>query len=147
VAGADLKQELERLLNEALKGLEGKELTAPDVARASTAIAIERTRDASHGDFSTNVAMKLAKSAGLAPRALADAIVRELRALPPSPQVAGFDVAGAGFINFRLAGGINSFRHDRSSFPRGVRARRSNGAGATGESSPMRSGTALVAAA
>jgi len=60
-------------------------------------IKLERTRDASHGDFATNIALMLAKPAGMPPRALAEKIVT---ALPASEQVAKVDIAGPGFINF-----------------------------------------------
>jgi arginyl-tRNA synthetase len=61
---------------------------------------VERTRDPQHGDFATNVALRLAKAAGRNPRELATAIVA---ALPVSALLARAEVAGAGFINFRLA--------------------------------------------
>mgnify|MGYP001186281288 FL=1 len=60
-------------------------------------VKLERTRDASHGDFATNIALMLAKPAGMPPRALAEKIVA---ALPASQQVAKVEIAGPGFINF-----------------------------------------------
>jgi len=63
-------------------------------------IAVERARDALHGDYASNVALRLAKAAGLHPRELAEAIVA---ALPPSALLTRAEVAGAGFINFYLA--------------------------------------------
>lgn len=60
-------------------------------------VKLERTRDASHGDFATNIALMLAKPAGMPPRALAEKLVA---ALPASEQVAKVDIAGPGFINF-----------------------------------------------
>jgi len=92
-----LKQPLEQLLLEALRKLPGNLLPSP---ADPAVVTVERTRDAQHGDFATNVAMRLAKSARLNPRELAQAIVA---ALPPSPIVARAEVAGAGFINFFLA--------------------------------------------
>ncbi len=93
-----LKQELEQLLSEALARLAGTLLPA-DVD--SKNIVLERTRDPANGDFATNVAMRLAKAAGLKPRELALEIVK---VLPESPRVVKCEVAGAGFINFFLAG-------------------------------------------
>ena len=61
---------------------------------------IERTRDPSHGDFASNVAMRLAKPARKPPRELAERIVARIGA---SDDVDGIDVAGPGFINFRLS--------------------------------------------
>jgi arginyl-tRNA synthetase len=92
-----MKIELEELLVQALAQLQGSVLRAP-VER--TLIAVERARDAQHGDYASNVAMRLAKTAGVKPRELAEAIVA---ALPPSALLTRAEVAGAGFINFYLA--------------------------------------------
>ena len=92
-----MKPELEQLLRSALSELAGSllpEMPPPE------AVTLERTREATHGEFATNVALRLAKSARQNPRALAQAIVA---ALPPSALVARAEVAGAGFINFHLA--------------------------------------------
>jgi arginyl-tRNA synthetase len=92
-----LKQELEQLLLAALAKLVGSVL--PEMP-AAAAVVVERTRDTQHGDFATNLALRLAKAARRNPRELASAIVA---ALPPSALLARAEVAGAGFINFRLA--------------------------------------------
>jgi arginyl-tRNA synthetase len=92
-----LKQELEQLLLTALSRLAGGIL--PDMPPAASVI-VERTREAQHGDFATNVALRLAKAARRNPRELAAAIVA---ALPASALVTRTEVAGAGFINFHLA--------------------------------------------
>jgi arginyl-tRNA synthetase len=91
-----LRQQLEQLLLSALRNLSATHLAAPPDAAAVT---VERTRDTQHGDFATNVALRLAKAAKRNPRELAQAIVA---ALPPNPFVARAEVAGAGFINFFL---------------------------------------------
>ena len=92
-----MKQQLEQLVLAALNNLPGGLLPEPP---ALGAVVIERTRDAQHGDFATNIAMRLAKAARRNPRELAQAIIA---ALPPNPFVAKTEVAGAGFINFFLA--------------------------------------------
>ncbi len=92
-----MKQELERLLVAALKTLEGTLLSELPPA---TAVTVERTRDAGHGEFATSVALRLAKAARRNPRELAAAIAK---ALPASPLIERTEVAGAGFINFHLA--------------------------------------------
>ena len=61
---------------------------------------MERTRDTSHGDFATNAALQLAKSARRKPREVAQAIVE---ALPANELIARVEIAGPGFINFYLA--------------------------------------------
>jgi len=94
-----VKIELERLLREAVTSLVPAIVpTTPDAA----AVVVERTRDTAHGDFATNIAMRLAKAAGRKPRDLATAIIA---ALPPNEIITSAEIAGAGFINFRLAKG------------------------------------------
>jgi arginyl-tRNA synthetase len=92
-----VKNQIETLIAQALERLQGSVLAAP-VERAW--IVAERTRDAAHGDFASNIALRLAKGARRNPRELATAIVA---ALPPSAVVTRAEVAGAGFINFFLA--------------------------------------------
>ena len=62
-------------------------------------VTIEPPRDAAHGDLSTNAAMVLAKGAGMAPRALAEMLKPELAKIDG---VTAVEIAGPGFINFRL---------------------------------------------
>ncbi len=92
-----MKTQLEALLAAAIESLQGTVLNAPVTADV---IVVERTRDAQHGDFACNVALRLAKLAGRKPRELAETIVK---ALPSSALVSKAEVAGAGFINFYLA--------------------------------------------
>ncbi len=63
----------------------------------SVKINVEHTRDPSHGDFATNLAMMLAKPANSKPRDLAEKIVA---ALPDNTDIDKVDIAGPGFINF-----------------------------------------------
>ncbi len=63
-------------------------------------VAVEPPRDAAHGDMATNAAMVLAKPAGLAPRAIADALAARLA---KDPRISAADVAGPGFLNLRLS--------------------------------------------
>jgi len=93
-----VKSELERLLREALRSLVPAVLPEPvDPAQ----VVVERARDPQHGDFASNIAMRLAKPARKNPRELAQAIIA---ALPANPLIAKTELAGAGFINFRLTG-------------------------------------------
>ena len=62
-------------------------------------VRVERPRSREHGDWSTNVALQLAKSAGMAPRELAATLASRLSA---SPGVKAVDVAGPGFLNITL---------------------------------------------
>ena len=92
-----MKTLIEELLTQALAAL--PESAVPAAAR-SVGIEVENTRDPQHGDFASNLAMRLAKATRQNPRKLAEALVR---ALPPSAAVAKVDIAGAGFINFFLS--------------------------------------------
>lgn len=87
-----LKSLLEQLLLAAVGQLVGE--------IAPAAVTVERTREAGHGDYASNIALKLARAAGKDPRDMAQAIVE---ALPPGPLVLKAEVAGPGFINFFLA--------------------------------------------
>jgi arginyl-tRNA synthetase len=88
----DMKTHLAELFRAALAK------AAPEAADAE--VLIERPRDAAHGDFACNVALQLAKRLKKNPRQLAEQIAA---AVPADPQVAKLEVAGAGFINIRLA--------------------------------------------
>lgn len=62
-------------------------------------VQVDRTKDKSHGDLATNLALLLAKPAGQNPRVLAQLLVDNL---PASELVAKTELAGPGFINFFL---------------------------------------------
>ena len=66
------------------------------------AVKIERPRSREHGDWATNVAMQLAKRAGMPPRDLATLLAGRLEGVAGIAQV---EVAGPGFINIRLSAG------------------------------------------
>jgi arginyl-tRNA synthetase len=63
-------------------------------------VDLERPKDASHGDFATNVALRSAKEAGRPPRELALELASRIAAVD---DVDSTEVAGPGFINLRLA--------------------------------------------
>lgn len=65
-------------------------------------VQVTRTRDRAHGDFTTNLAMQLAGLARTAPRALA---ARLQQALTATPGIEAIEIAGPGFLNFRVATG------------------------------------------
>jgi arginyl-tRNA synthetase len=91
-----VKSSVEQLVEQAI-------LRVPELAESpevqSVGPTVERTRDPRHGDFTTNVAMRLAGTLGKKPRELAEAIVKEM---PPSDLIERVAIAGPGFINFRL---------------------------------------------
>ena len=92
-----MKHIVAQLVTDALAKLPELADAAADLSIEST---VERTRDASHGDFATNIAMRLAKPARKNPREIAASIIA---ALPGSDDVDKVDVAGPGFINFHLS--------------------------------------------
>jgi arginyl-tRNA synthetase len=63
-------------------------------------VLVERPKNPEHGDYATNVALRLAKTAGRPPREVAELLAEELRA---QPGVETVDVAGPGFLNITLA--------------------------------------------
>jgi len=89
-----MKKKLEALLLQAVETLKNQDILGQDI---TINIAIERTKDAQHGDFATNLALLLAKSAKTNPRQLAEQIIA---ALPQDEAVVKVELAGPGFINF-----------------------------------------------
>jgi arginyl-tRNA synthetase len=65
-------------------------------------ITLERPRNPEHGDFATNVAMTLARPLRRAPRQIAEELVERLDL--SGAGIRSAEVAGPGFINFRLTG-------------------------------------------
>lgn len=63
-------------------------------------VVVERPKNREHGDYATNVALRLAKPAHKPPREVAEAIAARLR---ERPGIASVDVAGPGFLNVTLA--------------------------------------------
>lgn len=89
-----MKQTVEKLLVEALQCLTASGFIPAD---ARVAIRVDRTKEATHGDFSTNLALILAKSCHQTPPYVAEKLVQ---ALPPAPLLDHVEIAGPGFINF-----------------------------------------------
>ena len=92
-----MKAIVANLVTEALGKLPEIADVAAEIPIATT---VERTRDPSHGDLASNVAMRLAKPARKNPRELAANIVASL---PASELVEKVEIAGPGFINFYLS--------------------------------------------
>ncbi len=97
------------------------------VLEAAPPVHFERPKRQEHGDWSTNVALAAAGSARMSPRAVAETLVVHL---PPSELVEAAEVAGPGFLNFRLS---PRWLHDvvrRASDPAESFGRTHDGAGA-----------------
>src|SRR4030043_265920 len=63
-------------------------------------LIVERPQNTEHGDYASSLPLKLARTAGIAPQAIAEKI---LEFLPPLPEVAKIVVVAPGFINFKLS--------------------------------------------
>lgn len=97
----DPPQSVEDQLRSAiLSALEG--LGLDGVPGEPSEIHLEQPANADHGDFSTNVALALAKRNSRNPRELAGELVSSLEAAELE-HVDGVEIAGPGFVNFRLA--------------------------------------------
>ncbi len=83
-------------------------LATLEVEPVPETIGLERPARREHGDWSSNVALAAAKAAGRQPRQLADQLAERLNADLPA-HVISVEVAGPGFVNFRLA---DSWLHD-----------------------------------
>src|SRR3970040_838702 len=92
----DPKAEIEKALRQALAQ------EAPQYA--DTPIVLERPKQAGHGDFSSNVALQLGKALKKNPRELASSLAASTRASLGS-LLEAVEVAGPGFINFKLKPG------------------------------------------
>jgi arginyl-tRNA synthetase len=91
-----VRDEIARLLREAAAAAQRSgvlpQVTLPEVT-------VEPPQRAEHGDYTTNLAMRLARAARMAPQQIAQVLIQSL---PENHVVARAEVAGAGFINFTL---------------------------------------------
>ena len=92
-----IKEQLEHIVSQALdQCVASGQLPLSEVP----APALERPRDMANGDWASTVAMRCSKAARMNPRQIAQLIVD---ALPANDLIASAEIAGPGFINFRLA--------------------------------------------
>jgi arginyl-tRNA synthetase len=92
-------EELSRIVADALSALVDDGVLALGEA-GPPRVRVERPKMREHGDYSTNVALQLAKQVGRPPRELAALLAERVAA---APGVASVDVAGPGFLNVRVA--------------------------------------------
>jgi len=90
----NIKEHILQLINEAITACQQNQALPAELILN---LQLERTRDASHGDYACNIAMMLAKQARAKPRDIASSIVD---AIPTSAVIEKVDIAGPGFINF-----------------------------------------------
>ncbi len=88
-----MEQEIKKLIKDALLNLE---IEVSD-------FALEHPEDLKNGDYSTNVALAIAKSIKKNPKVLAEKIMVEINRLNVDKNIEKVEIAGAGFINFHLS--------------------------------------------
>ena len=91
-----IREQLETIVDQAIASAMADGTLAMDEAPSA---ALERPRDPENGDWASTVAMRSAKLAHANPRVIAQAIVDHL---PDNELVKSSEIAGPGFINFRL---------------------------------------------
>ncbi len=89
-----MKDSIRHLIQQALTRLTAEGVLPEGL---SPTIQVENTRDKTHGDFASNIAMMLAKPAGMKPRDLAQKLID---AIPADSSVSKVEIAGPGFLNF-----------------------------------------------
>jgi arginyl-tRNA synthetase len=93
-----VKSRIEGLLTAAL----GRAADAGELAsREAPGATVERPKERAHGDLASNAAMMLARAEKRAPRAIAETILAHID--DPEGWIEATEIAGAGFLNFRLA--------------------------------------------
>ncbi len=91
-----MKQTIASLLQSALQQLQSSALLPPEL---KPQVRVENSKDKAHGDFASNIALTLAKPAGLPPRKIAEMICGALQNTP-TRIISKTEIAGPGFINF-----------------------------------------------
>jgi arginyl-tRNA synthetase len=96
-----MKDQVVTLIEQAIETLKVEGLLPKETTPAPQ---VDHTRNPEHGDLATNMAMMLAKRAGVPPRDLAQAIIERL---PTNSVITRCDIAGPGFINFHISQASN----------------------------------------
>lgn len=97
-----MKNQVEIWLNDAISQLKSEGSLPSDF---NIIAKLTHTKDKTHGDFASNAALMLAKSAKRSPRDVAQLIVEQLG---NRPEIAKLEIADPGFINFFLSQAANS---------------------------------------
>ncbi len=88
-----MKKYIAEKIRQALNSLQQEGIIAGEVSD----ITVDRTRDKAHGDFASNIALKISKAAGKNPRELAQIIIDTIG---DDSKIKKTEIAGPGFINF-----------------------------------------------
>ena len=106
-----IKTEVYTILETAIRdAIESSELAIAEVPD----IPFSPTKSPEHGDIATPIALGLAKQARMAPRNIAEIIVKHVN-LDTHPAISKIGIAGAGFINILSLGGNGSMTHSEQS--------------------------------
>ena len=98
-----IQEELEAGILRALATLK-QSGSLPEHVELPASLTLERPKNRDHGDYATSIALVLAKSAGVAPREIAQALSTALLAdATVSKDLSAVDIAGPGFLNLTLA--------------------------------------------
>jgi arginyl-tRNA synthetase len=113
----ETKANLINLISEAVKQAQARG-TLPAVNIPE--ISVEHPQNPAHGDYSSNISLKLARPLGMNPMAIAREIIA---AIPPSSEVDKMTVAPPGFINFTLKTGwltaqVENVIHEKDAYGR-----------------------------
>ncbi|HEY3328672.1 MAG TPA: arginine--tRNA ligase [Capsulimonadaceae bacterium] len=100
------KEQLISLISDALKSAQA----SGDMATLETVptLVIDAPKNKDHGDYASNIALILAKPLKISPRNVAEVIVKHIRAVDEAsdaPAIKAIEIAGPGFINFKLQAG------------------------------------------
>ncbi len=91
-----MKEQLQNLLIKCIGDL----IDQGVISEMPSKIRLDHTKDKSHGDYATNVALMLAKQANVNPKELAQTIIKQLGV---AEFIEKTEIAGPGFINFFLS--------------------------------------------
>ena len=91
-----MKEQLQDLLKKCIKDLIDNGL----ISEMPSKVRLDHTKDKSHGDYATNIALMLSKQAKTSPLELAQIIVNQIE---EANFIKKTEIAGPGFINFFLS--------------------------------------------
>ncbi|MDG1870121.1 MAG: arginine--tRNA ligase, partial [Candidatus Thioglobus sp.] len=91
-----MKEQLQNLLTKCIGDL----IDQGVISEMPSKIRLDHTKEKSHGDYATNIALILAKQANMNPKELAQTIIKQLGA---AEFIEKTEIAGPGFINFFLS--------------------------------------------
>ena len=100
---SETKKQIHNAISESLKTIGTRLGIDEEIAKGALDVEIETEipKEKAHGDFSTNIAMKLTKVLRNAPAKIADAVIKGIET--DGTYIEKIEIAGPGFINFYLS--------------------------------------------